>query len=297
MKDGRHVNDLPKPVKFNELQEQITLSLSQHSRTREGRLCDLCTRGDAAFYCHQCRESLCDLCHVKHGQASALKGHATDLIGHVTFCGAHPPVKAELYCSPCKVAVCRRCLMVDHEGHPTGDLAQTAATSRGRLQQLREQVVSRHKAGPSTERAEQLIREHIHVHSKIIDVIEMILGVQEKLETKLDELKKDAEFLGNFLPQQNDKFKKHLTLLERETTEYHYKLETIDQLLTSQNAVSVIHGEAKLSTQEADRKVWQPFQHKIPELGDDYNQLLKCLSPGKVFSMNSYKPTDGKLLL
>lgn len=92
----------------------------------------------AISHCTNCVLNLCQLCVTAHGRQrntdrhvivslSDARTHAGVLrVRHPVMCGAHATQELRLFCTTCRVAVCRDCCVDVHQGHACDSVARAA---------------------------------------------------------------------------------------------------------------------------------------------------------------------------
>ena len=127
--------------------------------------CDLCGQNTGIFFCYECQQALCELCHEKHDRIPATFGHKITDIQKVDLssfktksrCESHKKELA-IYCEICKILICSKCVTSIHKGHAFSDIEEIVSEERvyatntvteikqklKMLEQMKEKVKSKH---------------------------------------------------------------------------------------------------------------------------------------------------------
>ncbi|XP_033123955.1 protein wech-like [Anneissia japonica] len=112
---------LPPNTFVNNLLETI-----EHISKRDQMKC-VCAKGQAKYYCQECRHYLCSTCSDHHKILPLLANHKLHTVEDVRlmtpqdFAALHPPLCSvhnkifEFYCTDCKTPICINCTVMDHK--------------------------------------------------------------------------------------------------------------------------------------------------------------------------------------
>ncbi|XP_033106832.1 tripartite motif-containing protein 2-like [Anneissia japonica] len=112
---------LPPNTFVNNLLETI-----EHISKRDQMKC-VCAKGQAKYYCQECRHYLCSSCSDHHKIFPMLANHKLHTVEDVRsmtpqdFAALHPPLCSvhnkpfEFYCADCKTPICINCTVMDHK--------------------------------------------------------------------------------------------------------------------------------------------------------------------------------------
>ena len=88
------------------------------------------THGNAEFFCIDCSEPLCSMCHDSHKRTKFTRNHVTKKVSEISeadieqqnkskqqMCSKHPKEDLKLYCEECDEIVCVLCNMTSHSKH------------------------------------------------------------------------------------------------------------------------------------------------------------------------------------
>ena len=87
--------------------------------------CGECEEANVFSFCENCQNYLCLLCHQAHKRMASFKSHLvvypdqakTKPKAKKFMCRHHPSESLDIYCTDCKVVVCRECAIFGHNGH------------------------------------------------------------------------------------------------------------------------------------------------------------------------------------
>ncbi|XP_078325410.1 uncharacterized protein LOC111102567 isoform X1 [Crassostrea virginica] len=111
--------------------------------------CDTC-ENTAKHLCKACHDRLCDGCKIIHSKSKASCDHDVVLLTFEELtltsdcslecppyqdCKWHPTFKANVACKKCKVPVCEKCLIGNHNGHSLKDINEMFKDKKEKLEQ------------------------------------------------------------------------------------------------------------------------------------------------------------------
>ena len=118
------------------------IAVQSESNANSDAECDVCVKVGkqgkvvASSFCSTCRENLCDECCKIHKSMKITAGHKLSPVGDVSgamrekfeasFCGKHPTKELEFYCQVCKLPICTKCSIINHNFHKICEISDTA---------------------------------------------------------------------------------------------------------------------------------------------------------------------------
>jgi hypothetical protein len=127
------VDGLPKNFFIEQLKD-VTLTSNRHCEGCYDGGTDPALQKQAAFYCVECQQKLCETCVNVHKRLRTTREHRLAEIGQdenirfahrdlkIIYCRKHPARAVEMYCLNCKDAICLMCFVELHKSHECSDV-------------------------------------------------------------------------------------------------------------------------------------------------------------------------------
>lgn len=200
--------------------------------------CDTC-ENTANHLCKTCLDRLCDKCKIIHSKSKGTFDHDVVLLTYEAInlasecpsyhvCKWHTKFRANVGCRGCKVPVCEKCLIGDHNGHNLMDINELFQYKKNKLEQ---QLSKLYSEVPKYEsKVEEIKRKQIDVLRNRDAVKKSIVNHFEKVNSTLHSSK---EMLLKSADEKAEKFINSLTLKEKNL---HSHIDTMqDHINNSQN--------------------------------------------------------------
>ena len=149
--EGDTFGRLPTSFHLNRLVDLLAL----RDGSAEAQRCSSCEENNAATcYCFVCQNFLCVACFEAHQRLKATRGHRNiivenlqakdveELIRRPVMCSQqyHEDQALEYYCEECKVSICLKCIVVNHNRHPMVEMAKAADEQKMQITDALEKV-------------------------------------------------------------------------------------------------------------------------------------------------------------
>ena len=144
------LDQLPTAFFVNRMKELYTKMAKTSGRIEA--VCEMCSGGPAAAFCHQCTYFICLECVKSHQKMKVFAKHNVTTLDELKEGGAKqmhiltkhspPPYcslhdkKMKLYCFDCNCLICRDCIIFDHAGHKSDFIKKTAPQTKETLTTL-----------------------------------------------------------------------------------------------------------------------------------------------------------------
>ena len=142
---GNDPDRLPTAFFINRMKE-----LNSRMEKAHGKLeapCELCPRGKATAFCHQCVNFICDECVKSHQRLRVFAGHVVSTLEELKQGGVKelsvvdtPAQKCpdhdeplKIFCFDCKQLICRDCVIFELAGHKSAYVKKAAPETRKKL--------------------------------------------------------------------------------------------------------------------------------------------------------------------
>ena len=117
--------------------------------------CSSCEENNTATcYCFDCSDFFCDVCAKCHGKMKISRHHRSVLIQNLktqdveelmhrpVMCGEkyHDKEALEYYCQECKVCICHKCVILNHNRHAMVDIREAAEEQKIQIMEVVEQA-------------------------------------------------------------------------------------------------------------------------------------------------------------
>ncbi|XP_011667396.1 uncharacterized protein LOC105439742 [Strongylocentrotus purpuratus] len=250
---------------------------------------------DAVSFCETCNFYMCTNCDCSHEQ-SHFEGHEIvsiqDIIngkvsvGHQSEkCCIHKQENKDMFCADCKVHVCFKCVIVDHQIHKiknqvhfeqelrlkVNDLVQRCATKKSELEKNIQNVeVQRHEVYTAVQRLLDDVGQAYRIKAKKLEenhrnLIESINAVKRSFDDDLNVLKSNDRkrikgICSSITLVDNDRLRR----LETDSLTAHTLLcEELDAMLKE----ATDHTSAAAITKKAQEKRYKPADDTRLDLG------------------------------
>ncbi|XP_041480405.1 tripartite motif-containing protein 45-like [Lytechinus variegatus] len=264
-------------------------------------MCQKCTPckslKDAVSFCRTCNYYMCDEClHCHQHLTVVFEGHEIvsmdDVIegkvsiGHLfEKCSIHKPENKDMFCEDCKVHVCHKCVLVDHQNHKiknqvnfeqelrrkvTG-LAQRCADKKAELEKNIQNIeIQRHEVHTAVQTLLDDVRQAYSIKAKELEenlrnLTDQIHALQNSFDDDLDVLKlKDRQRIKSICSSITLVDNDRLGHLETDTLSAHTLLcEELDVMLKEVTD----HTSAEAITKKAREKRFKPADDTRLDLG------------------------------
>ena len=97
-----------------------------YERVTKPKMCFQCETESAQWKCNDCDDFYCQLCKDLHDRIKKFQGHVFTSVKELTEnlvvdtpirCSIHTAEHVEYYCFECKMLLCTKCAIYDHDGH------------------------------------------------------------------------------------------------------------------------------------------------------------------------------------
>jgi len=233
--------NLPSSFHLNRLVDVLALE----DGSVQAQTCDTCDKNNPATrYCFVCQSFICTSCFQSHQRLKATRGHRNvlieelqaqdvqELIHRPVMCSQqyHEDQALEFYCEDCKVLICLKCSIVNHNRH---FVTETQKATQGQKMQMTE-AVTKVKAEILVYDIE--IRKQTELKNKtMLD----IMNAEKKMTDTVEELIRD---LREHEKKMKQKFR---DIYDAEQKQHEARLENLE-LITTQLKSCVERGEGIL---------------------------------------------------
>ena len=271
-------------------------------------MCGICVENMAKSYCFKCKKGLCEQCERKHDESTIYGMHSCIEIDNfqtdILKCKSHLREQVECYCTDCGKALCQICVILDHNGHNIGDIADSLKSWTKIISLSQSKSVLRAKVELGENNKHSIERAIEQVKGAYNDVVAAVRDQKRKILCKLDE--QEEEIIERFTNAKNDrieKFEVSLLASERELEvmqSYHTQASELAQpipllklLIQGDNAVANniadIEAKATRETNNSTRPrsnsdTWDPV---FIANDDDINLGIIWGIPNKISSRRS----------
>nr|XP_054768840.1 uncharacterized protein LOC129276487 [Lytechinus pictus] len=279
-------------------------------------MCQKCTAckslKDAVSFCLTCNCYMCDKCLHSHQQLTMFfDGHAIvsmdDVvegkvsIGHLfEKCSIHKQENKDMFCEDCKVHVCQKCALVDHQNHKiknqvdfeqelrqkVTDLAQRCADKKAELEKNIQNIeIQRHEVHTAVQTLLDDVRQAYNIKAKELEenlrnLTEQINALQHSFDDDLNVLKsKDRQRIKSICSSITLVDNNRLCHLETDTLSAHILLcEELDAMLKEVTD----HTSAEAIKKKAQEKRFKSADDTRLDLGsisgsDPKMEIIQCV--------------------
>ncbi|XP_041480395.1 E3 ubiquitin-protein ligase TRIM71-like [Lytechinus variegatus] len=279
-------------------------------------MCQKCTAckslKDAVSFCRTCNYYMCDEClHCHQHLTVVFKGHEIvsldDVIegkvsiGHLfEKCSIHKQENKDMFCEDCKVHVCHKCVLVDHQYHKiknqvnfeqelrqkVTDLAQRCADKKAELEKnIQNTEIQRHEVHTAVQTLLDNVRQAYSIKAKELEdnlrnLTDQIHALQHSFDDDLNVLKsKDRQRIKSICSSITLVDNDRLGHLETDTLSAHILLcEELDAMLKEVTD----HTSAEAIKKKAQEKRFKPADDTRLELGsisgsDPKMDVIQCV--------------------
>nr|XP_054768540.1 E3 ubiquitin-protein ligase TRIM8-like [Lytechinus pictus] len=313
------VNDLRLNVSINGCVDDYNAKCGGMNAVLE--MCQKCTAckslKDAVSFCRTCNCYMCDECLHCHQHLTALfDGHEIvsmdDVvegkvsIGHLfEKCSIHKQENKDMFCEDCKVHVCHKCILVDHQNHKiknqvdfeqelrrkVTDLAQRCADKKAELEKNIQNIeIQRHEVHTTVQTLLDDVRQAYSIKAKqteakeleenLRNLTEQIHALKHSFDDNLDVLKsKDRQRIKSICSSITLVDNDRLGHLETDTLSAHILLcEELDTMLKEVTD----HTSAEAIKKKAQEKRFKPADDTRLDLGsisgsDPKMEVIQCV--------------------
>ena len=205
---GDTFSDFPTSFHLNRLVNVLAINDSN----ADMQTCNSCDDSSVVTsYCFVCQSFLCAACFDAHQRLKATRGHRSilfeklrvqdveELMHRPAMCTQkyHQSEALEYYCEDCKVCVCVKCGLVNHNGHAVADIEGAASEYRNQITEVvgktKAQVaVLERQMNKQTELINKSISEMYDAQAKVTEVVDELVRIltehKEAMKTKLRQL-------------------------------------------------------------------------------------------------------------
>ena len=205
---GDTFSDFPTSFHLNRLVDVLAINDSD----AEMQTCSSCDDSSAVTsYCFVCQSFLCAACFDAHQRLRATRGHRSilfeklqaqnveELMHRPAMCTQkyHQNEALEYYCQGCKVCVCVKCGLVNHNGHALVDIEGAAGECRNQITEVvgkaKAQVsVLERRVSRQTEFMNKSIAQMYDAQAKVSEAVDELVRIlrehEEAMKTKLRQL-------------------------------------------------------------------------------------------------------------
>ncbi|XP_041480548.1 E3 ubiquitin-protein ligase TRIM71-like [Lytechinus variegatus] len=279
-------------------------------------MCQKCTDckslKDAVSFCRTCNYYMCDEClHCHQHLTVVFKGHEIvsldDVIegkvsiGHLfEKCSIHKQENKDMFCEDCKVHVCHKCVLVDHQYHKiknqvnfeqelrqkVTDLAQRCADKKAELEKNIQNIeIQRHEVHTAVQTLLDDVRQAYSIKAKELEenlrnLTDQIHALQHSFDDDLNVLKsKDRQRIKSICSSITLVDNDRLGHLETDTLSAHILLcEELDAMLKEVTD----HTSAEAIRKKAQEKRFKPADDTRLDLGsisgsDPKMEVIQCV--------------------
>ncbi|XP_063965585.1 E3 ubiquitin-protein ligase TRIM71-like [Lytechinus pictus] len=268
-------------------------------------------QGDAVSFCRTCNNYICDKCLQCHQYLSVFEDHEVvsmdDVIegkvsiGHLfEKCSIHKQENKDMFCEDCKVHVCHKCVLVDHQNHKiknqvnfeqelrrkvTG-LAQRCADKKTELEKNIQNIeIQRHEVHTAVQTLLDDVRQAYSIKAKELEenlrsLTDQINALERSFDDDLDVLKsKDRQRIKSICSSITLVDNDRLGHLETDTLSAHILLcKELDAMLKEVTD----HTSAEVIKKKAQEKRFKPADDTRLDLGsisgsDPKMEVIQCV--------------------
>ncbi|XP_063965759.1 E3 ubiquitin-protein ligase TRIM71-like [Lytechinus pictus] len=280
-------------------------------------------QGDAVSFCRTCNNYICDKCLQCHQYLSVFEDHEVvsmdDVIegkvsiGHLfEKCSIHKQENTDMFCEDCKVHVCHKCVLVDHQNHKiknqvnfeqelrrkvTG-LAQRCADKKAELEKNIQNIeIQRHEVHTAVQTLLDDVRQAYSIKAKELEenlrnLTDQINALERSFDDDLDVLKsKDRQRIKSICSSITLVDNDRLGHLETDTLSAHILLcEELDTMLKEVTD----HTSVEAIKKKAQEKRFKPADNARLDLGSisEYTDHPSTAAIKKKAQEKRFKPAD-----
>lgn len=244
--------------------------------------CELC-RSPAAveWKCLNCSDFMCANCYKihKHGKVTKMhtiisksnRNNETNLL-HRIRCEKHEEENLEIFCGKCDKAICKVCLITDHNAHNLVQLEAKAEQERVNIRQYISEV-----SASKIKHVQELIKNQ---DAAIETFAQKDESASRDLEAKTERIIGIVKEIGSKLKTENasrlESMKKHKKSLTNDLAEIKKSVEEAEASLQRGNALEIVqksyYFQRKLNTKVPD--IHQPVYHDFSKFRVDKEILM-----------------------
>ncbi|XP_063965476.1 E3 ubiquitin-protein ligase TRIM45-like [Lytechinus pictus] len=291
-------------------------------------MCQKCTTckslKDAVSFCRTCSCYMCDEClHCHQHLTMFFDGHEIVSMDDVTEgkvsighlfekCSIHKQENKDMFCEDCKVHVCHKCVLVDHQYHKiknqvnfeqelrqkVTDLAQRCADKKAELEKNIQNIeIQRHEVHTAVQTLLDDVRQAYSIKAKQLEenlrnLIEQINALERSFDDDLDVLKsKDRQRIKSICSSITLVDNDRLGHLETDTLSAHILLcEELDTMLKEVTD----HTSVEAIKKKAQEKRFKPADNARLDLGSisEYTDHPSMAAIKKKAQEKRFKPAD-----
>ena len=205
---GDTFSDFPTSFHLNRLMDVLAINDSD----ADMQTCNSCDDSSAVTsYCFVCQSFLCAACFDAHQRLRATRGHRSilfkklqaqdveELMHRPAMCTQkyHQTEALEYYCQDCKVCVCVKCGLVNHNGHALVDIEGAAGECRNQITEVvgkaKAQVsVLERRVSRQTEFMNKSIAQMYDAQAKVTEAVDELVRIlrehEEAMKAKLRQI-------------------------------------------------------------------------------------------------------------
>ena len=205
---GDTFSDFPTSFHLNRLVDVLAINDSD----ADMQTCNSCDDSSAVTsYCFVCQSFLCAACFDAHQRLRATRGHRSilfkklqaqdveELMHRPAMCTQkyHQNEALEYYCQDCKVCVCVKCGLVNHNGHALVDIEGAAGECRNQITEVvgkaKAQVsVLERRVSRQTEFMNKSIAQMYDAQAKVTEAVDELVRIlrehEEAMKAKLRQI-------------------------------------------------------------------------------------------------------------
>ena len=203
----------------------------------------------ATCYCFDCTDFFCDVCAKCHGKMKISRHHRSVLIQNLktqdvkelmhrpVMCGEkyHEKEALEYYCQECKVCICHKCVILNHNRHTMVDIREAAEEQKMQI----------------TEVVEQAKTKIAHFELQIARETELFKKSREDTQAARDKVRRTIEELMRIFKEHEMEMVAKLDKVDEERQQRHTVQQERVQLLATQLKSSVEYCEAVLQRNQS----------------------------------------------
>ena len=199
--------NLPSSFHLNRLVDVLALE----DGSVQAQKCDSCDENNpATSYCFVCQSFMCASCFQSHQRFKATRGHRNvlidklqaqdvqELISRPVMCSQqyHEDQALEFYCEDCKVMICLKCSIVNHNRHLVTDTQKAAQEQKVQMADILAKVKAEillyeNEITIQTELRNKNIAEIMHAEKKMTDTVEELISDLQEHEKKMKQKFRD----------------------------------------------------------------------------------------------------------
>ena len=203
----------------------------------------------ATCYCFDCSDFFCDVCAKFHSKMKLSRHHRSVLIQNLktqdveelmhrpVMCGEkyHEKETLEYYCLECKVCLCHKCVILNHNRHAMVDIREAAEEQKMQI----------------TEVVEQAKTKIAHFEMQIARETELFNKSKEDTQAAREKVRTTIEELIRIFKEHEMAMVAKLNEVDEERQRYHTEQQERVQLLATQLKSSVEYCEAVLQRNQS----------------------------------------------